>query len=102
MNYINNEGLSIEDRLNLQTLSYFIYSGNKINRLNKNNFITREQFAYSLLERAVENICGHGISEQLENIIATYIYIQNQIHFDIGMKAGATLIVNLTQNFDND
>jgi len=104
MDYTINRGLSIEHRLRLQSLSYFIYNGDRLNVCGKNtgNFKVREQLAYVCLEKSIHKICGEELSEQIEDIIGCYFDTKNQIYFNIGMKAGATLIVNLTKDFDND
>ena len=92
----------IKQRLNLQSISNFIYSGSTLNYIDKNNYKVREQLAYNNLQKAINDICGDEHNEELEQIINEYFYTFDQIYFNMGMKSGATLIVNLTKNFDND
>ena len=67
-----------------------------------NNFREREQNAYSVLERKIAELCGKENVEKLYSVIMDYIMIENEIQFSLGMKAGATLLCKLTDNFETD
>ena len=92
----------IEKRLNLQNISEFIRNGGDITELDKHNFTEREKLAYENLETTIESVCGKDKVENIMEAVAVYSNICQSIYFTLGLKAGAQIIVQLTNNIDTD
>ena len=93
---------AIEKRLNLQTIGAFLRTGNGDIDVYFNNFREREQNAFSVLERKIVELCGKDNMEKIFDVIMDYKMITDEIQFSLGMKAGATLLCKLTDNFETD
>ena len=101
MNY-ESKFAKIEKRLNLQSICKYIKHGSIINEIDKRSFIERAETAYCQLEEYIKNTCGqHGTEDILENI-TIYSSIMEDIHFSLGVKAGAQITIQLTNNLETD
>ena len=93
----------IARRLNLQRISAFIRDGEDVPVLDKRSFYVRENDAYSEVETAIKELKldEHTTDEILSKVVA-YMTTISDIYFALGMKAGATLVIKLTDNFEAD
>lgn len=94
--------IGLEQRLNLQTISHFIYDGSTLQNIDYNAFQLREDIISQELKNTITDLCGVEMVEELVDVVENYFEIKDSIYFELGMKAGATLQVNLLRNFDND
>lgn len=92
----------IEDRLNLQDIAFHIRDGGSLGTLQKISFDEREKSAAENLENQLKNIFDEETIQELLPIITEYTSINEDIHFTIGMKVGARLLILLTGNFESD
>ena len=88
----------MEKRLNLQSISKFIKYGSVINETDSHSFIEREEIAYNNLMKYIEDTCGKEISENIMENITAYSSVKEDIYFTLGMKAGARIVAQLTDN----
>lgn len=102
MNNESNQYVSMEQRLNLQVLGNFLYGGSLLKSIDYNNFKLREQISYAELKEAIVTICDEELLNRLLHVMQEYFDTKDSIYFNLGMKAGATLQVNLLRNFEND
>ena len=91
----------IEKRLNLQSLGAFIRHGADT-FVDKHNFSDRMKTAYTELQEYVESVCGKEQAEDILTHVSDYSGTRDEIYFSLGMKAGAQLIIQLTNNFETD
>ena len=93
----------IEKRLNLQNIGKFIKHGSgDIAEIDKRSFIEREETAYQNLEEYLTAAFGKENAENIFENIAAYTGAREDIYFALGMKAGAQIIIQLTNNFEAD
>jgi len=90
-------------RLNLQRISAFIRDGEDVPVLDKRSFEARENDAYGEVEAAIKELKldEHTADDILSKVVA-YMTTISDIYFALGMKAGATLVIKLTDNFETD
>jgi hypothetical protein len=91
----------LEKRLNLQSISEFIRHGGDVPEVIKYSFNERISRADKTLQEYFENIRTDK-QEEISEKIAEYSNIMQDIYFTMGMKAGAQIIIQLTNNFETD
>jgi len=99
MNY-ENKWSQMEKRLNLQSISKFIRHGSIINEIDTHSIFEREEIAYNELQKYIEYTCGNEKSEEILENITAYSSVREDICFTLGMKAGAQIISQLTDDFE--
>ena len=98
---LKNRWSQIEERINLQSIGEFIRTG-RCAGIEHNSFNERLDRAYKLLRDYIEDNCGKDRADDIIEYINTYSVIREDISFSIGMKTGAQLAVQLTENFEAD
>lgn len=93
---------SMEERLNLQSIGYYIKEGSNLVKPNQDDFVTRLERAESKLYVELRNIVNEEPIKVIETAIQNYISVKEEIQFSLGMKAGAKLALHLTTDFNND
>lgn len=91
---------AIKDRLNLQTVAALIRDGSGDIAVQSGSFETRREEAFLHLQKALEPY-GADREAILEDFLE-YTGVIEEIYFNLGMKAGATLYRELTENFEGD
>ena len=99
---LQNRYTKMLEKLNLQSLGYYMKEGSNLRQADLTNFIEREQNAdieleHNLLSKLPNEVAGSA-SEAIEN----YASIREEIQFSLGMKVGAKLALLLTNNTDTD
>jgi len=97
-----NTWTQIEKRLNLQSISEFIRHGGDIPNVDKRNIAERLAAADKDLQEYLESICGKDKIEDILENIAVYANIHKDVYFTLGMKAGAQIIIQLTESLESD
>lgn len=93
---------AMKRRLNLQTIGAYIRDGIDICTISKTSFDQREEDAFSKLENFLtEKYNKDGTIEMISHL-TTYMSVVQEVYFNLGMKAGATLQRQLTDNFETD
>lgn len=92
---------TLKNRINLQTIGTYIRNGGKI-QISFSNFKERKNTAFSKFEQQIIEICGTEKKNEILDCIGEYSSTVEEIYFNLGMKAGATLQVNLLNNFETD
>lgn len=93
----------MQQRLSLQAIGTFIYSGGEKANISFDSFEERENDAYSQLEKELINLCGKDNIIQVVNSIMSYVAVVEDNCFSLGMKAGAALYYQLmNHNFETD
>ena len=93
----------IAKRLNLQMISAFIREGEEIPILDKRTFEARESHAYNEVETVIKELkLDENTTDDILSKIIEYMTTVSDIYFSLGMKAGATLVIKLTDNFETD
>ncbi|MCL5982475.1 MAG: hypothetical protein M1571_08215 [Firmicutes bacterium] len=93
----------VAQRLNLQMISAFIREGEGVPVLDKRSFEARESHAYSEVETAIKELkLDENTADDILSKVVAYMTTVSDIYFSLGMKAGATLAIKLTDNFETD
>lgn len=93
---------SMKKRATLQSIGNYIYDGGNDSVIHYHSFKEREQNAFNTLESyLIENYEKKSANDIMEQI-NEYVCTIEQIAFSLGMKAGATLLCKLTDNFETD
>lgn len=92
---------AVKRRLNLQALGAYIRDGSEKKVLHNESFAQREAEAYAKLEQFIAATCGEGAGDVIDQINA-YAATVEEIYFNLGLKAGATLQSRLTGTFETD
>ena len=92
----------IASRINLQCIGTLLRDGSARLKINKSNFKEREEEAYDALEFYLEQKFDKKTINALLTEIVNYSGVLTDIYFSLGMKAGATLVLKLTDNFEID
>jgi hypothetical protein len=90
------------ERLNLQSIGEFIQHGSDVTKVDRHSFAERYNTAYKHLERAIENICGKEKAVAILEEVVVYAGIREDKYFSLGMKAGAQITIQLTNNMESD
>lgn len=93
---------TLKNRINIQTIGSYIRTGGDLIQVSFSNFKERRNTAYSKLEQQIIEICGTEKKNEILDCIGEYSSTVEEIYFNLGMKAGATLQVNLLNNFETD
>jgi hypothetical protein len=88
-------------QLNLQNIAEFIQTGGDTD-LDKHGFTERLEKAHRDLRKYIETTCGNEKTDDILEKIILYSSIVQDIYFSVGMKAGAKIIIQLTNNFETD
>ena len=92
---------ALKQRLNLQVLGNYIRDGSTKVVLDPNNFSRRETAAFARLEAFLTSEYGSE-AEAILDEVGVYATTVQEIYFNLGMKAGATLQQTLTNDFETD
>lgn len=93
---------SMKRRLNLQTIGNYIRDGGNKVVVSNDSFQNREAAAFAKLEKWLTEKYGEEEVNEMRPNMNAYISVVQEIHFSLGMKAGATLHCKLTDNFETD
>ncbi len=91
---------TIKKRLNLQTIAALIRDGSGDIMIQPESFQVRREQAYQRLKKRLESY-----GEERETILDAFLEytgVIEEIYFNLGMKAGAALLRELTENFESD
>jgi hypothetical protein len=100
MNY-DSRWSEMEKRLNLQSIGEFIQNGSDT-KVDKRGFSERLEKSYKDLRKYIEDTCGGDNADDIIENIVIYSNTLKDIYFSLGMKTGAKLIIQLTDNFESD
>ena len=92
----------IKRRMSLQAIGTFIYFGDEKVKLNLKGFDEREREAFSKLEKGIFNLLEKEKSEELMKYIMEYTEAVEDNCFCLGMKVGASVHCQLTNNLETD
>ena len=93
---------AMQKRLNLQSISSFIREEGVKVKISKDSFERREKTAFSNLETWLTQTYGEAQAETIIDYMLNYTCVIQEIYFNLGMKAGATLLCKLTDTFETD
>lgn len=93
---------AMKRRLNLQSLGAFIREEGVKTKISKDSFERREKTAFSNLETRLTQAYGEAQAETIIGYMLDYTCVIQEIYFNLGMKAGATLLCKLTDTFETD
>ncbi len=91
---------AMKKRVNLQTVAALIRDGSGDIIVQSGNFEARREEAFLHLQKALEPY-GRARETILEDFLE-YTGVIEEIYFNLGMKAGAMLYRELTENFEGD
>jgi len=100
--YVDSFVSAMKRRLNLQSLGAYIRDGSTKAVICNDSFRQREDEAFSRLEHFLNEKYGKKETDKIIEYVNTYTYIEQEIYFGLGMKAGAILQCKLTDNFETD
>lgn len=92
---------AIKNRINLQTIGEAILNGGEVS-VDLSSFEERGNRAFEKLENYLVEGYGQERAEKVIDEVTAYCAIIENIYFSLGMKAGATLLIKLTDNFETD
>lgn len=93
---------TILNRLNLQSIGYYIKEGSKLLSVDKTSFSKREETAERTLDKKLHLKLDEKTIHWLYPVILEYTSKKEEIQFSQGMKAGAKLILLLTDDSEYD
>ena len=92
---------AMQRRLNLQSIGGWIREGGEA-VADFYSFDERERRAHEKLEKEIAVLCGEETTAKILECVNVYCNTTDAIYFSLGMKAGATLQVNLLHNLETD
>lgn len=93
---------AMKRRLNLQSIGAYIRDGSNKAVMSNDSFQNRESAAFAKLKKLLTETFGNEEASKIIPSLNAYIAVVQEIHFSLGMKAGATLHCKLTDNFETD
>ena len=100
-NDFESEWSAMEQRLNLQSIGEFIQTGGDA-EIDKRGFTERLEKAHKDLYDYIKNACGDDTADDITENIIVYSSTLKDVYFSLGMKTGAKIIIQLTNNFESD
>ena len=92
----------IKKRMSLQAISTFIYFGSDRTTIDLKGFDEREQKAFSQLEKGIIHLLGADKKDEIIKYIMDYADVIEENCFCLGMKVGASVHCQLTNNLETD
>jgi len=87
----NDLSAEISERLNLQSIGYYVKEGGNTKVINTDSFTERGQKADMQLDKELNDIIGEKEAEEIYPVIADYVSAKEEIQFSLGMKIGARI-----------
>lgn len=93
---------AMQERLNLQSLGYFLKDESTLNFIHSNSFTERDHNAEKELRDTLNAMLNAETAQKIYPEIVSYTSIKEEIQFSLGMKTGAKLAILLTDDSEYD
>ena len=91
----------IRNRINVQTIGPLIHHNSGRTRLCRDTFKQREKKAFKKLRQELDELCGGSTGDVIDRVME-YTAVIEEINFNLGIKVGAVLHCELTNNLESD
>ena len=92
----------IFNRINLQSIGYFIKEGSKSGKKSNTSFTQRNDIAEKELEKELQQLLDEQTLKEAYSSIIKYAALKEEIQFSLGMKIGAKIALLLTNDSEYD